>query len=67
VFIFLETRKEIAEAHAKLRATLRREFPQRATKDTPRHFEKVRWFARYWNEEIPQKLSLRIRDADRSF
>jgi hypothetical protein len=35
--------------------------------DTPRHFEKVRWFARYWNEEIPQKLSLRIRDADRNF
>jgi hypothetical protein len=35
--------------------------------DTPRHFEKVRWFARYWNEEIPQKLSMRIRDADRNF
>lgn len=35
--------------------------------DTPRHFEKVRWFARYWNEEIPQKLFLRIRDADRDF
>jgi hypothetical protein len=35
--------------------------------DTPRHFEKVRWFARYWNEEIPQKLFLRIRDADRNF
>lgn len=20
--------------------------------DTPRHFEKVRWFARYWNETV---------------
>jgi hypothetical protein len=35
--------------------------------DTPRHFEKVKWFAQYWNEVIPQNLFLRIRDADRSF
>ena len=35
--------------------------------DTPRHFEKVRWFARYWNETIPNKMNLRIRDADHSF
>jgi hypothetical protein len=35
--------------------------------DTPRHFEKVRWFARYWNDVIPQKLFMRIRDADRNF
>jgi hypothetical protein len=24
--------------------------------DTPRHFEKVKWFAQYWNEVIPQNL-----------
>jgi hypothetical protein len=35
--------------------------------DTPRHFEKVKWFAQYWNDVIPQNLFLRIRDADRSF
>jgi hypothetical protein len=35
--------------------------------DSPRHFEKVKWFAQYWNEAIPQNLFLRIRDADRSF
>lgn len=35
--------------------------------DTPRHFEKVRWFAQYWNEVIPKELNLRIRDADRTF
>jgi hypothetical protein len=35
--------------------------------DTPRHFEKVKWFAQYWNEVIPHNLFLRIRDADRSF
>jgi hypothetical protein len=33
VFVFLESRREIAKAHAKLEATLRREFPRRATKD----------------------------------
>lgn len=32
--------------------------------DSPRHFEKVRWFAQYWNEAIPQTLNLRIWDAD---
>lgn len=35
--------------------------------DTPRHFEKVRWFAQYWNETIPDQYNLRIRDADRKF
>jgi len=35
--------------------------------DTPRHFEKVRWFAQYWNDAIPKNLNLRIGDADRSF
>ena len=35
--------------------------------DAPRHFEKVKWFAQYWNDAIPQNLFLRIRDADRSF
>jgi hypothetical protein len=33
MFVFLESRKEIAKAHGRLEATLRREFPQRATKD----------------------------------
>jgi hypothetical protein len=33
MFVFLESRREIAKAHAALEATLRREFPQRATKD----------------------------------
>ena len=32
--------------------------------DEPPHFEKVRWFARYWNEAIPERFNLRIRDAD---
>lgn len=35
--------------------------------DTPRHFEKVRWFAQYWNEMIPERFNLRIRDADLRF
>ncbi|MDD1529636.1 hypothetical protein C7U92_27960 [Bradyrhizobium sp. WBOS7] len=35
--------------------------------DSPRHFEKVRWFAQYWNKAIPNELNLRIRDADRTF
>lgn len=35
--------------------------------DNPRHFEKVRWFARYWNDRMPAKLFLRVRDADRNF
>ena len=35
--------------------------------DTPRHFEKVRWFAQYWNETIPDRFNLRIRDADQKF
>lgn len=35
--------------------------------DTPRHFEKVRWFARYWNDAIPKNLFMGIRDADRNF
>jgi hypothetical protein len=35
--------------------------------DTPRHFEKVRWFAQYWNESIPHRFNLRIRHADLKF
>lgn len=35
--------------------------------DYPRHFEKVRWFARYWNETIPDKYFLKIRSAEREF
>lgn len=35
--------------------------------DTPRHFEKVRWFARYWNEVIPKKSFLTISAAERDF
>jgi hypothetical protein len=35
--------------------------------DSPRHFEKVKWFAQYWNDVIPKTLNLRIRDADRPF
>lgn len=35
--------------------------------DAPRHFEKVRWFAQYWNDVIPRRLNLRVSDADRSF
>jgi hypothetical protein len=35
--------------------------------DDPKHFEKVRWFATYWNSAIPAHLFLRIRDADRTF
>ena len=35
--------------------------------DNPRHFEKVCWFARYWNDAIPRNLFLSIRDADRTF
>jgi hypothetical protein len=35
--------------------------------DNPRHFEKVRWFARYWNEVIPAKLFLHISAAEREF
>jgi hypothetical protein len=29
--------------------------------DTPRHFEKVQWFASYWNKEITASFGLRIR------
>lgn len=35
--------------------------------DHPPHFEKVRWFARYWNEAIPDKYFLKIRAAERDF
>jgi hypothetical protein len=35
--------------------------------DTPRHFEKVRWFAKYWNEAIPPQYLLTVRDAERPF
>ena len=35
--------------------------------DDPRHFEKVRWFARYWNEVIPSKFFLQISAAEREF
>jgi hypothetical protein len=35
--------------------------------DDPRHFEKVRWFARYWNEVIPKNLFLSISAAEREF
>jgi hypothetical protein len=35
--------------------------------DTPRHFEKVRWFAKYWNDVIPKNLFMGVRDADRNF
>jgi hypothetical protein len=35
--------------------------------DNPRHFEKVRWFARNWNEVIPQKFFLSISAAQRDF
>lgn len=37
------------------------------TMDAPRQFEKVRWFAQYWNDKIPDQYNLRIRDADRTF
>jgi hypothetical protein len=33
MFLFLESKKEIAKAHGKLKATLLQEFPRRATKD----------------------------------
>lgn len=57
------------EANHRLYLSIRDRIQERyeESMDTPRHFEKVRWFARYWNEEIPKKLSLRIRDADRNF
>jgi hypothetical protein len=35
--------------------------------DDPRHFEKVRWFARYWNDVIPKNLFLSISAAEREF
>lgn len=35
--------------------------------DSPRHFEKVRWFARYWNEVIPKGFFLGISAAERDF
>lgn len=35
--------------------------------DDPRHFEKVRWFARYWNEVIPKKFFLMVSAAERDF
>ena len=35
--------------------------------DSPRHFEKIQWFARYWNKEIPLKYFMNIRDAERNF
>jgi hypothetical protein len=33
------------------------------TMDNPRHFEKVRWFAEYWNNAIPVKHHLRVLGA----
>lgn len=35
--------------------------------DHPRHFKKVRWFARYWNEVIPKKFFLTVSAAERDF
>jgi hypothetical protein len=35
--------------------------------DDPRHFEKVRWFARYWNEVIPKEFFLMVSAAERDF
>jgi hypothetical protein len=35
--------------------------------DTPKHFEKVRWFAQYWSDVIPKGLNLGIRGAERAF
>lgn len=35
--------------------------------DDPRRFEKVRWFARYWNDAIPGKFFLHISAAEREF
>jgi hypothetical protein len=32
--------------------------------DSPRHFEKVQWFARYWNKEIPRNRLMSIRVAE---
>jgi hypothetical protein len=34
-----------------------------ASMDNPRHFEKVRWVAEYWNAEIPSRFGLRIHGA----
>jgi hypothetical protein len=31
--------------------------------DNPSHFEKVRWFADYWNEVVPDNLFLSVRGA----
>jgi hypothetical protein len=28
--------------------------------DNPRHFEKVRWVAEYWNAEVPSRFALRV-------
>lgn len=64
-----EKLSSLEEANHRRYLSIRDRIQQRyeESMDTPRHFEKVRWFARYWNEEIPQKLFLRIRDADRDF
>jgi hypothetical protein len=34
-----------------------------ASMDNPRHFEKVRWVAEYWNAEIAPRFGLRIHGA----
>jgi hypothetical protein len=41
----------VLEAYDELRKQMQRRFDQSV--DNPRHFEKVQWFARYWNKSTP--------------
>jgi hypothetical protein len=45
---------DILRDFAKMAAAIQRRFDEAI--DNPRHFEKVQWFARYWNTSIPLGL-----------
>jgi hypothetical protein len=53
--------KENAARYENIKTILQERYA--SSMDNPRHFKKVRWFANYWNTEIPDGYGLRIGGA----
>ena len=65
VRLLSESEKLVHQRYIRIKDKIRERYEQ--AMDNPRHFEKVRWFARYWNEAIPKKFFLNISAAEREF
>lgn len=65
VRMLTESEKVLHQRYNRIKDKIRERYEE--AMDNPRHFEKVRWFARYWNEAIPRKFFLNISAAEREF